>query len=449
MIALTTAQIIAIVIFVVVMALIISEKVHRTTAALAGAVALILSGVLTFDNGVEHIDFGTLGVLVGMMIFVAVVKNSGIFEYLAIRAAKLAKGNPWIIMVLFCLITAVLSAFLDNVTTVLLIGPVTYTVCKMLEINPIPFFLTEIISSNVGGTATLIGDPPNIMIGSATGLTFFDFLAINGPAVLIILLVSLLMFYVMYGKKMGVSAEKQASVMQLHAHEAIKSQTLFKKSVVMIALVALAFVVHGALHIEPSVVALTAAAIMLLIGKSDVEHTLEHTDGGLFLLNDKFTGIHEINISLIPGRGASCRHTDRIYLLFDLCIVLCSRILVCKKVNGGDMMITIIVLVWASAIISSFLDNIPLVATLIPIITTMEATGMDVTPLWWAVSLGACIGGIGTLIGASANVVLAGISGKYGHPITFMDYTKVGFPMMLVFTAISCVYLVLRFCVFV
>ena len=274
MIALTTAQIIAIVIFVVVMALIISEKVHRTTAALAGAVALILSGVLTFDNGVEHIDFGTLGVLVGMMIFVAVVKNSGIFEYLAIRAAKLAKGNPWIIMVLFCLITAVLSAFLDNVTTVLLIGPVTYTVCKMLEINPIPFFLTEIISSNVGGTATLIGDPPNIMIGSATGLTFFDFLAINGPAVLIILLVSLLMFYVMYGKKMGVSAEKQASVMQLHAHEAIKSQTLFKKSVVMIALVALAFVVHGALHIEPSVVALTAAAIMLLIGKSDVEHTL-------------------------------------------------------------------------------------------------------------------------------------------------------------------------------
>ena len=171
MIALTTAQIIAIVIFVVVMALIISEKVHRTTAALAGAVALILSGVLTFDNGVEHIDFGTLGVLVGMMIFVAVVKNSGIFEYLAIRAAKLAKGNPWIIMVLFCLITAVLSAFLDNVTTVLLIGPVTYTVCKMLEINPIPFFLTEIISSNVRGTATLIGVGSSICGGSAVAAT--------------------------------------------------------------------------------------------------------------------------------------------------------------------------------------------------------------------------------------------------------------------------------------
>ena len=331
-------------------------------------------------------------------------------------------------MVLFCLITAVLSAFLDNVTTVLLIGPVTYTVCKMLEINPIPFFLTEIISSNVGGTATLIGDPPNIMIGSATGLTFFDFLAINGPAVLIILLVSLLMFYVMYGKKMGVSAEKQASVMQLHAHEAIKSQTLFKKSVVMIALVALAFVVHGALHIEPSVVALTAAAIMLLIGKSDVEHTLMDVEWATIGF---FAGLFVV----VGGLAETGVIEMMAYALIDI--------------TGGDMMITIIVLVWASAIISSFLDNIPLVATLIPIITTMEATGMDVTSMWWAVSLGACIGGIGTLIGASANVVLAGISGKYGHPITFMDYTKVGFPMMLVFTAISCVYLVLRFCVFV
>ena len=426
MIALTTAQIIAIVIFVVVMALIISEKVHRTTAALAGAVALILSGVLTFDNGVEHIDFGTLGVLVGMMIFVAVVKNSGIFEYLAIRAAKLAKGNPWIIMVLFCLITAVLSAFLDNVTTVLLIGPVTYTVCKMLEINPIPFFLTEIISSNVGGTATLIGDPPNIMIGSATGLTFFDFLAVNGPAVLMILAVSLVMFYFMYGKKMGVSPEKQASVMELHAHEAIKNQSLFKKSVVMIALVALSFVVHGALDIEPSVVALTAAAIMLLIGKSDVEHTLMDVEWATIGF---FAGLFVV----VGGLAETGVIEMMAYALIDI--------------TGGDMMITIIVLVWASAIISSFLDNIPLVATLIPIITTMEAAGMDVMPLWWAVSLGACIGGIGTLIGASANVVLAGISGKYGHPITFMDYTKVGFPMMLVFTAISCAYLVLRFCI--
>ncbi len=428
MIALTTAQIISIVIFVVVMAFIISEKVHRTTAALAGAVALILSGVVSFDTGVEHIDFGTLGVLVGMMIFVAVVKNSGIFEYLAIRAAKIAKGNPWLIMVLFVLITAVLSAFLDNVTTVLLIGPVTYTVCKMLEVNPIPFFLTEIIASNVGGTATLIGDPPNIMIGSATGLTFFDFLANDGPAVLIILVVCIGIFYVMYGRNMGASQEKRDHVMAMHAHEAIKDQGLFKKSVVMIFLVAFAFVVHGALDIEPSVVALAAAAIMLIIGRADVEHTLMDVEWATIGF---FAGLFVV----VGGLAETGVIEMMAYALIDA--------------TGGNLMVTIIVLVWASAIISSFLDNIPLVATLIPIITTMESTGMDVMPLWWAVSLGACIGGIGTLIGASANVVLASISGKYGHPITFMEYTKVGFPLMILFTAISCVYLVLRFCILV
>ncbi len=428
MIALTTAQIISIVIFVVVMAFIISEKVHRTTAALAGAVVLILSGVVSFDTGVEHIDFGTLGVLVGMMIFVAVVKNSGIFEYLAIRAAKIAKGNPWLIMVLFVLITAVLSAFLDNVTTVLLIGPVTYTVCKMLEVNPIPFFLTEIIASNVGGTATLIGDPPNIMIGSATGLTFFDFLANDGPAVLIILAVCIAIFYVMYGRNMGASQEKRDHVMAMHAHEAIKDQGLFKKSVVMIFLVAFAFVVHGALDIEPSVVALAAAAIMLIIGRADVEHTLMDVEWATIGF---FAGLFVV----VGGLAETGVIEMMAYALIDA--------------TGGNLMVTIIVLVWASAIISSFLDNIPLVATLIPIITTMESTGMDVMPLWWAVSLGACIGGIGTLIGASANVVLASISGKYGHPITFMEYTKVGFPLMILFTAISCVYLVLRFCILV
>ena len=182
----TTPQIISIVIFIVVFALIISEKVHRTVAALAGAVVLILTGILSFDTGMEHIDFGTLGVLVGMMIFVAVVKNSGIFEYIAIRTAKIAKGNPWVIMVLFCIITAVLSAFLDNVTTVLLIGPVTFTVCKMLELSPVPFFITEIMASNIGGTATLIGDPPNIIIGTSLGYTSVSYTHLTLPTILLV-----------------------------------------------------------------------------------------------------------------------------------------------------------------------------------------------------------------------------------------------------------------------
>ena len=426
MIALTTAQIVSIVIFVIVMILIISEKVHRTTAALAGAVALILAGIVTFDTGVSHIDFGTLGVLVGMMIFVAVVKNSGIFEYLAIRAAKIAKGNPWLIMVLFCLITAVLSAFLDNVTTVLLIGPVTFTVCKMLEISPVPFFIAEIIASNVGGTATLIGDPPNIMIGSATGLTFFDFLMYDGPAVLIILAAAMICFYFIYGRKMGVAEDKQASIMTLHAHEAIKSKSLFYKSVVMTVITAVAFVLHGAVHIEPSVVALAAAAIMLILSRVEVEEVLMDVEWSTIGF---FAGLF-----VVVGGLAE---TGVIEMLANALI----------DATGGDLFLTIIIMVWASAIISSFLDNIPLVATLIPIVQTMEAAGLDVMPYWWAISLGACIGGIGTLIGASANVVLAGISGKYGYPITFMEYTKIGFPLMILFTAIACIYLVVRFCV--
>ena len=425
----TTAQIISIIVFVAVMALIVSEKVHRATAALAGAVVLILAGVVTFDTGVEHIDFNTLGVLVGMMLFVAVVKGSGIFEFLAIKAAKTAKGNPWIIMILFSLITAILSAFLDNVTTVLLIGPVTYTVCRvLLDINPIPFFITEIIASNVGGTATLIGDPPNIMIGSAANLSFFDFLMYDGPAVVVIMAACILVFYFMYGRKMAVGDDKKAAVMELNEKEAIHNPTLFKKSVIMIVVVALAFVLHGVFDILPSVIALTAAALMLLISRVDIEDVIndvEWTTIGFFA-----------GLFIVVGGMAE---TGVINMMAQALI----------DVTGGNLMITLIVLVWASAIISSFLDNIPLVATLIPIIITMESTGMDVMPYWWAISLGSCIGGIGTLIGASANVVMASISKRNGYEITFMDYTKIGFPIMLMCTAISCVYLVLRFCVFV
>ena len=424
----TIPQIVSIVIFVVVFAFIISEKIHRTTAALAGAVVLILTGIVTFDVGMEHIDFGTLGVLVGMMIFVAVVKQSGIFEYIAIRTAKIAKGNPWTIMVLFSIITAVLSAFLDNVTTVLLIGPVTFTVCKMLKLSPVPYFIVEIMASNIGGTATLIGDPPNIMIGMQAGLSMLDFIVYNGPAVVVIMVVAMAMFYVMYGKKMAATSDEMESIMHLHAHEAITDKGLFRKSVAMTLLVAIAFVSHSAIGVEPSVVALTAAAIMLLISGAEIEKVLLDVEWATIGF---FAGLFIVVGGLVE--------TGVIDMLANGLI----------GITGGNVMITIIVLVWASAIISSFLDNIPMVATLIPIILAIGQTGVDVMPYWWAISLGACIGGIGTQIGASANVVLSGMSKTYGYPISFMEYTKVGFPMMLVFTAISCVYLVLRFCVFV
>lgn len=424
---LTTAQIISIAVFVVVMVLVVTEKIHRTTAALCGSVALILLGVLDFDTGIEHIDFNTLGVLVGMMLFVGVVKTSGIFEYLAIKSAKLVRGNPWLIMLAFTLITACLSALLDNVTTILLIGPVTYTVCKLLlDVNPIPYFITEILASNIGGTATLIGDPPNIMIGSAAGLSFFDFIIYDLPAVIIIMVACCVLFYFMYGRKLGVSNDKREAVMHLVETDAIHDKGLFRKSVVMIILVALAFVLHGFFHIEPSVIALAAAGIMLVISGADMEKTIldvEWTTIGFFA-----------GLFIVVGGMAE---TGVIQMMAKWMMDL----------TGGDLLLSLIILCWASAIISSILDNIPLVATLIPIITTMGASGIDVGPLWWAISLGACLGGCGTLIGASANVVMASISERHGFPLSFMEYTKVGFPVMILCTAIACAYLVVRFVV--
>lgn len=420
----TSTQIIAIVIFLVTMAAIMTEKLHRTVAAVAGALLLILTGVLSVESGFSYVDLNTLGVLIGMMLFVAVVKNSGIFEYIAIKAAKIAKGRPWPLMVLFALITAVLSAFLDNVTTVLLIGPMTLAITSMLRINPIPFFMTQIMASNIGGTATLIGDPPNIMIGSAAGLSFTDFITNTGVAVLFVLAATIVCFYFIYGRKLHVEPEAMDSILQLDENKAIKDRSLLIKSVVMILLVVFGFVFHSQLHLESCTIALTAAAVMLLIGRQDVEEIVAGVEWttilfftGLFIV---VGGLQETGVIQILANG-----------LMDL--------------TEGHMTLTILLILWVSAIVSSFLDNIPFVATLIPLILTMQSSGVDVTPLWWAVSLGACLGGNGTLIGASANVVLSGIGNRHGFPITFASYFKVGFPLMLVSVAISTVFLLLRF----
>ena len=419
-----TMQIIAIVIFAATIITVMTEKVHRAVAAVVGALLLILTGVLTVESGFSYVDINTIGVLIGMMLFVAIVKNSGIFEYIAIKAAKIAKGRPWPLMLLLCIITAVLSGFLDNVTTVLLIGPMTLAITNMLKTSPVPFFITQIMASNIGGTATLIGDPPNIMIGSAAGLSFTDFITNTGVAVLFVLAATIVCFYFIYGRKLHVEPEAMDSILQLDENKAIKDRSLLIKSVVMILLVVFGFVFHSQLHLESCTIALTAAAVMLLIGRQDVEEIVAGVEWttilfftGLFIV---VGGLQETGVIQILANG-----------LMDL--------------TEGHMTLTILLILWVSAIVSSFLDNIPFVATLIPLILTMQSSGVDVTPLWWAVSLGACLGGNGTLIGASANVVLSGISNRHGFPITFASYFKVGFPLMLVSVAISTVFLLLRF----
>ena len=402
-----------------------TEKVHRAVAAVVGALLLILTGVLTVESGFSYVDINTIGVLIGMMLFVAIVKNSGIFEYIAIKAAKIAKGRPWPLMLLLCVITAVLSGFLDNVTTVLLIGPMTLAITNMLKTSPVPFFITQIMSSNIGGTATLIGDPPNIMIGSAAGLSFLDFVANTGLAVVFVLAAMLVCFYFIYGRKLHVEAEAMAEVLQLDENKTIKDRPLLIKSVVMIVIVVFAFIFHSQLHLESSTVALTAAGIMLLIGRQDVEEAIAGVEWSTLIF---FTGLF-----IVVG---GLQETGVIQIVANTLV----------DMTAGHMTLTILLILWVSAIISAFLDNIPFVATLIPLILTMESSGVDVAPLWWAVSLGACLGGNGTLIGASANVVLSGISNRHGFPITFASYFKVGFPLMLLSVGICTIYMLLRYC---
>lgn len=417
-------QTIAVGVFLLVMAAIISEKVHRSVAALAGAVVLLLTHVLTVDTAAEYVDLNTIGVLVGMMLFVAVVKSSGLFEYIAIRSAKLTRGQPMAILAVFAVITAVLSAFLDNVTTVLLIGPMTIAITQILEVNPVPFLFSQILASNVGGTATLIGDPPNIMIGSAAGLSFADFIVNTGPVVLLILAVFVGIFALMYRGGLHVESENMEKVMSLDEKLAIKNVSLLRKSVIMILLVVVGFVFHAQLGIESATVALTAAGVMLLIGGQDAEDVILGVEWSTILF---FIGLFVV----VGGLNS----TGVISMLANAMLSLV----------GDNQVLAIVLLLWASALISAFLDNIPFVATLIPMIQTMQQGGMDVQPLWWALSLGACLGGNGSLIGASANVVLAGVSAKNGYPITFMAYLKKGFPMMLLSVAICTVYLLIRF----
>lgn len=417
-------QMIAAGVFLLVMAAIISEKVHRSVAALAGAVVLLLTHVLTIETAADYVDLNTIGVLVGMMLFVAVVKSSGLFEYIAIWSAKLTRGQPMAILAVFAVITAVLSAFLDNVTTVLLIGPMTIAITQILEVNPVPFLLSQIMASNIGGTATLIGDPPNIMIGSAAGLSFADFIVNTGPVVLIILAVVVAIFFLMYRGNLHVESENMEKVLTLDEKLTIKDASLLRKSVIMIVLVVVGFIFHAQLGIESATVALTAAGVMLLIGGQDAEDVILGVEWSTILF---FIGLFVV----VGGLNST-----------GVIAMLANGML---ELVGDNEVLAIVLVLWASALISAFLDNIPFVATLIPMIQTMQQGGMDVLPLWWALSLGACLGGNGSLIGASANVVLAGVSAKNGYPITFMSYLKKGFPLMLLSVAICTVYLLIRF----
>ncbi len=420
----TPDQIIAIAVFALALVAIMSEKIHRAVVAMIGAMVLVFLHIVDFDTAVDYMDFNTLGVLMGMMMFVAVVQKSGIFEYLAIKCARIAKGQPWHVMVMFVLLTACLSAMLDNVTTVLLVAPMTLMVCKVMDLDPIPFFMAEVLASNIGGTSTLIGDPPNIMIGSGAGLSAIDFLVYDAPAAILSVAVMLVFFYVLFGRDLSVPEELREKLMELDEREHLKKPRLAKLSVVMTVVVTVSLMCHSLVGVESGVIALAAAAFMLILSGENIEDILHHVEwttlvffGGLFII---VGGLTETGV-----------------------VEMLANVLI--DATGGNVFMLMIVLLFGSALISSFLDNIPFVATLIPILLTMEASGIDVMPLWWAVSLGACLGGNGTLIGASANVVMADIASRNGYKLTFAKFTRVGFPVMLATVTVSAVYLIIRF----
>ncbi|NJE85262.1 transporter [Thermococcus sp. CX2] len=408
--------VIAVAVFLVTYALIISERVHRTVAALFGASVVLFLGIVPWEKMPEYLDLGTLLLLVGMMIIVNTAKESGLFEYIAIKTAKFAKGSPMKVLILFSIVTALVSSVLDNVTTVLLLTPMLLYITRLMDVNPVPFLLAEIFASNIGGTATLIGDPPNIMIGSAAGLSFTEFLINMGVIAAIDLVAALGIIYLAYRRTMKTSKAKRERILltieRLREDEAIKDYSLFRKSLIIIIGVVLLFFVHDRLEIPPAVVALSGASVLLMWSRIEPTGILEKIEWTAIFF---FMGLFIIVGSLVETG-----------VIDDVAKWLLGYV---HTTGQALVMIT-----WFSAIASAVVDNIPLTAAMIPLIKSMGSS-MNVYPLWWALSLGACLGGNGTAIGASANIVVLGIASREGVEITFMDFLKIG--LVIMFTTVA------------
>jgi len=414
--------------------LIISERVNRAVAALVGASLVVLLGILSQDEAIRAVDFNTLGLLAGMMIVVAIARKSGLFGYCAIRAAQLVKASPAGILAALALVTALLSAALNNVTTVLLIAPVTFIVCRELRVAVYPYLFAEIVASNIGGTATLIGDPPNILIGSATGLSFNDFLLALGPVVLLIMAAQLLVCHLIWGIKLKSAPADRARVMALEAKASIVDPYLLICSLVAIGGSLLAFVLAG--WLGSATIALAAAALLMLL--ENLRHPIHrHGENVANALNE----VEWTTLFFFVGLFVVVGGVERAGLL-DLAA---HRL---ALATHGSLPASAGAVLWVSAILSAILDNIPFVATMIPVVKTLGATlgGADaLRPVWWALALGACLGGNGTLIGASANLAMAGIAEKNGVKFGFVKFTLLAFPMMLMSIAIAHIYLWWRY----
>jgi len=421
-----TAVALSIGVFLFTYALIISERVHRTVAALFGAAVIVALKVVPWERLPEYLDLGTLLLLISMMIIVNIAKESGLFEYLAIKTAKLAKGSPMRVLILFSVVTAVVSSVLDNVTTVLLLTPMLLYITRLMGVNPVPYLLAEIFASNIGGTATLIGDPPNIMIASAAKLSFLEFLSNMGPIAAVDLVLTVGIIYLAYRGSITVSEGErrgiEAAIENLDENEVIRDRELFRKSVAVILGVIAFFFIHDRLELPPAVVAMAGASVLLIWSGVEPTEVLEKVEWTAIFF---FAGLF-----IIVGALVETGVIDGV-----------AQWLLGYVSDTGQ---ALVIVTWFSAVASAIVDNIPLTAAMIPLIKAMGSS-MNVYPLWWALSLGACLGGNGTAIGASANVVVIGIADREGIRITFLDFLKVGAVIMVLTVAAGMGILWLRY----
>ena len=429
-------KVIATAVVVICYIILFTEKLNRAVVALLGATTMIFTGILTQETALKGIDFNTIALLVGMMTIVGISEKSGMFQFVAVWGAKKVKANPRGLLVVLAVVTAVFSAFLDNVTTVLLIAPVTFQITRKLKINPYPYLILEIFSSNIGGTSTLIGDPPNILIGSALNLAFMDFLDELGPIVAITMIVLIFGFDMIWGKQLVTTERNKQAVMKISAVDCITDWKLLVKALSVLTLVIPGFISAEHLHIANGTIAICGAAVLLLLytfgnAHDERDHKVEEVFGlvdwtTIFFFSGLFVivyGLEETGVLKMLGQ-----------MFVDL--------------TEGSIEKSVILIVWVSAIFSSAIDNIPFVATMIPMLKSMEPSmgGREaMMPVWWALSLGACFGGNGTLIGASANVIVAGMAQREGHPIHFMKFLIWSIPVMLISVGIATIYLYVQY----
>ncbi len=413
-------------IFVITYAAIATDRVDKTVAALLGGTSVVVLGIVHQEEAFGAIDLNVIFLLAGMMTLAAILRRTGFFQWLAIRSVKVAGGEPYRLLVVLSLVCAALSALLDNVTTVVLIAPVTLYIASVLRVSPVPFLISEILASNIGGAATLIGDPPNILIGSAAGLGFTEFLTNMAPIALAILVVFVGLTRVMFGRDLRVHDDAREAVLALDEAEVLTEPRLLRLSLSVIGATIAGFLVAAPLGLEAGTIALFGAAVLLLLSGLEVESVLRDVEWptlfffvGLFMLVEAV-----VQVGIVDAVASA---------LIDL--------------TGGDPTVTTLGLLWVSGIGSAIIDNIPYTATMIPVVQQLGAAGIPLEPLWWSLALGACLGGNATIVGASANVVVANMAGRAGHPISFVAFLRYGLLVTFVSLAMSTVYLYARYLV--